>query len=977
MQSSDYGFLEQNSNGSAIENCGHGSPIANAVQSPASYSTSDESPVSINLPYTFEQEQPRRTVSREGSGPLRHPTPDLQSLQGAYIGNVERLEQSAERLSLSSDIGEELRRMNLEQRKSKSRSSSIRAVQMGQPVGKLLSMRQVSAGSNMSNSILDLNNIARAGGLPPNGHFISPAGSLSSPSWSLHSPRPRQKILSERVTRTSDLDPEEHPSNAPAFTSFDTDADISQQSLQVTEHEIMQHPVTLQKAGIALLPTELQHDLLQATTEFPERPVTAVSTDSHRQDMHLFADFDGVHIPSHYNQPPRRSETGKGSENVSNLSLQEPLPINDHSIAREDLSRAQDMVYYPAPVPVMLNLPQKLSKGPRALQRDSRRSEMPDTAPIPAARNPTLALSEMLKPQNEGYGARNIDNERHRSMADLPPQLKAELFFEHKPVQQNIELKGGSAVATLDSILDASAHAPVNAFIDHPIAGHVGAEIFGKSSLGKSINGVGATCARPRESRSLLNILKHRSSSATLLESKRHSSLFGPDSLSTGGDPSASYIEGRTTTNDAETSELIDNEEQTGDAEDIVENGADGEVYVGVPTTLLAELQIRKQQQQQRGRTAAKALPNGMYSTLLELDAVAQVQKQTRKQKPVTLAWEDSSAQHYRAKNQSDEDVPLGVLYPSHRILQSKPSGYLDEDQPLGLVAKRTMDDNEPLSQRRARLRGESEIPRDTISNKCGRMYPLEETGLTEHYVGISTEEDGETLAQRLKRLKDVGQKSPFRPLSDDFMSEVMSSVGIPLKTAKGTEVPVSRTPNPEEKLSQRRKRLQAEKEALFRKGNRDSINPRASDTKRHTMGCELQACHPDALRTIFSESISSGPVLAGPAGGLLYQDPNVHSPSFGTVNQTLSDTLMDGYGFALPVPGPQNTHVGNVAHPLATAPTSQLNPMVFTTNAMKFPESADLSLKSQAPISGSGREPIIIDLKQRAMIDRWRQSVV
>jgi hypothetical protein len=27
---------------------------------------------------------------------LRHPTPDLQSLQGAYVGNIERLEEHAD-----------------------------------------------------------------------------------------------------------------------------------------------------------------------------------------------------------------------------------------------------------------------------------------------------------------------------------------------------------------------------------------------------------------------------------------------------------------------------------------------------------------------------------------------------------------------------------------------------------------------------------------------------------------------------------------------------------------------------------------------------------------------------------------------------------------------------------------------------------------------------------------------------------------
>ena len=978
MQSSDTGLPGHLNNGSSMESCGHGSLIVNAVQSPASYSASDESPVSIKLSYTFEPEQPRRTVSREGSGPLRHPTPDLQSLQGAYIGNVERLEQSAERLSLSSDIGEELRKMKLEQRKSSSRSSSIMAAQAGQAGGILPSLRQVSTSSNMSNSIRGLNNIARSGAVPSHGHVISPAGSIRSTSQSIHLPRQRQKVLSERVTRISDLDQGEHPSRTTNFTSFDKNVNIDQQSILTTEHEITQHPTALQNSERLLQPIELQHDVPQTEADYSERPVTAVSTEDHQHAMHLFADFDGVHIPTRHNTTTGTDELVKEVENASNFSVREPLPINDCSTAPEPISRAQDKIYYPAPVPVILNLPPKLSKGHRALQRDTRQSEVIDTASISGDRKSVLAPTDLLLSQDESYSVSIKNHETRRGMANLPPQLKAELFFEHKPVQQSIELKNGSAVATLDSILNASAHAPVNAFIDHPIAGEVGAEIFGSSSVGKGNNGARPMDARPRESRSLLNILKHRSSSATLLEDEKGSSLYGTDGILASGNPSASHTAGRVTTNDAEGSELDGNEEETGNTEDIFEYPAESEPYAGVPTTLLAELQLRKQRQQQRGRTAAKAFPNGMHSTLLELDAVAQVQKQTRKQKQVTLAWEDSNAENYRAKNENDEDIPLGVLYPSRRILQSRHSGYLEEDQPLGLAAKRAMDDNEPLSRRRARLKGDSEIARDTGSGTFQSMYPLQERGMTDSNIGRSGEERGECLAQRIKRLKDIEQRSPTRPLTGGFMSEVLSSVGIQLKATKSTEVVASRTPNPDETLGERRKRLQAEKKALLPNVNGESIdNPRLPVTKRHPVAHGLQANRPDALRTTSSESISSRPVFAGIASGSQYQSPSVHSPSPGMVHEPLSDTIPTGYGFALPGLAPNGPHMGTVAHPFGAAPTTHVNPMAFAANAMNLPNSIDLSSKSQARISGTGHEQAVVDLKQRALIDRWRQSVV
>ena len=56
--------------------------------------------------------------------PLRHPTPDLQSLQGAYIRNIVNLERSAEELSAGgSDIGEEIRKMNELSRQNSVQSS--------------------------------------------------------------------------------------------------------------------------------------------------------------------------------------------------------------------------------------------------------------------------------------------------------------------------------------------------------------------------------------------------------------------------------------------------------------------------------------------------------------------------------------------------------------------------------------------------------------------------------------------------------------------------------------------------------------------------------------------------------------------------------------------------------------------------------------------------------------------------------------
>jgi hypothetical protein len=72
--------------------------------------------------------QPTATRSPDKSNvDLRHPVPDLdrQSLQGAYVGNIERLEEHAERMSEhGSDLGEEIRKLHTELKRSDSRRSS-------------------------------------------------------------------------------------------------------------------------------------------------------------------------------------------------------------------------------------------------------------------------------------------------------------------------------------------------------------------------------------------------------------------------------------------------------------------------------------------------------------------------------------------------------------------------------------------------------------------------------------------------------------------------------------------------------------------------------------------------------------------------------------------------------------------------------------------------------------------------------------
>ncbi|MCJ1284376.1 hypothetical protein MMC26_003707 [Xylographa opegraphella] len=782
-----------------------------------SLDASHSSPIYARVSGPLDEHPPIRTVSRESSTRLRHPTPDLQSLQGAYVGNVERLEETAERLSLSSDIGEELRKIKSEQKRSESRSSSIRAAQVGQSALRPSLSRQFSSTSNPSTSIQGINSLARSGGFS-NGYIASPIGSFRSMSWSHHSPRPRQTSQADRLSRVEEPDREDRPREADQM-----ELESSPRQLRVTNPERKETPVGFQDSGEDRPHGDLQHVQQQTVDTLLERPTTGLSTDTFQQGMHLFADFDGVHLQSDPCLATTPHEHPTLNHPSSLLPVDQTPPQGKHRSALEAPLGSENMIYYPAPVPVMLNLPQKLSKRPPASRRDQRNSQIKDA--IFGQRESTIGPPEESEERENGNNSHL--NLSRQELAALPPQLRAEMFFEHKPIQQNVTIKGDSAVATLDSILDASAFAPVSAFVDHPIVGQVGKEVYGKVTARKSMLEPQESTINKRRSMSSLNMLKECLSSATLLDAKSRNASMASGiivgtserakphsenrevSIASEGTQRSSRMAGEEDLDDEDSDVDLAPEEMElpGDHNEPMEEEEEDAMYTGAPTTLLAELQLRKQQQKLRVRNAATDFPNGMHSTLLQLDAVAQVQRQSRKHKHITLAWEDPLIRNATAENEADENVPLGVLYPSHKTPLHEPAGWHDEDQPLGLIAKRAMEDNEPLSRRRARLKGAPTGPRDST-------YTLDIPGLTTPTAATETADpDTETLAQRLRRLKSQGHLSPTAPYpqGSDLLHDVLSPFGGPLPPP----LPKNRvTPDPDETLGQRRKRLQAEKEA-------------------------------------------------------------------------------------------------------------------------------------------------------------------
>ncbi|KAL8774931.1 MAG: hypothetical protein Q9194_003883 [Teloschistes cf. exilis] len=840
--------------------------------------------VSDDMNYISPAPLSRTRVSSTASTPLRHPTPDLQSLQGAYLSNVERLEQSAERLSMSgSDIGEELRKMRMEQKISESRRSSLMNARLGGESSPSNS-RQFS----YSNSIAGINSIARSGGFSPEAYLASPQASIRS---SIHSgPSSRRNSIKARTASNASrlahmLDPRDEvtsPINiVTGFQPFTSPPEPPSKLLRVMNS----NPLPAIDAGESLAANSLLRASPEPTPEMLPRPSSA-DTFQQAQAGGLFADFDGVHthtvehvadsqpVPE---QPQLRQASSRMSSAGRPQSYLEPVP-------------GEDMVYYPAPVPMMLNLPQKLSKNPKATRRDKRRSELlaglGTNARQSAAWLPNVAEGEddHLPEEKELLQSK----ERRKTVGELPPQLRASLFFDYPATQQDVEMKGGSAVETLDSILDASAFAPVSAFTDHPIAGRMGKEVYGRAVADRRSSYMPLVEPQAQKRRSSLNILKKRNSNSNLLEQsqRRNSSLL---SLGFGRrKSSAPQLEEDAEDQEAlagplpsEMTPLRNGEEYPEAAEDQdgefydAPSEIDGEradqeseligSYSGAPTTLLAELQLRKEQQKLRNRTAATAFPDGMHSTLLELDSVAQIQKQARTKKHTHLAWEDPDAQGPDAPNDDDEDIPLGVLFPGRKPNLNRHRGGFDDDRPLGLIARRDMEDNEPLSHRRARLRGEPSIRQAPSPDRKGTMYTLDLPGLQnggdQHAAAEEDEIEGETLAQRLRRLKAQKERpANNRTISGDFASEIMSQFGgfegekantpttINKDKGKAAERREEEVEEEEETLAQRRARLQAEKQGQSRNvsGESNARPAMMTHNKRRSMADILQA-HPAA----------------------------------------------------------------------------------------------------------------------------------
>ncbi|GIK03200.1 hypothetical protein Aspvir_007269 [Aspergillus viridinutans] len=782
---------------------------------------------------TDSDEPPLRTPITDTPVPLSHPTPDLQSLQGAYVTNVERLERTAERLSSSSaDIASEIRKMNLEQKR---RSCS-----------------------SVSNSVLQYN----TEGSPLRNNVSSPQGSTHSAS---------------RLAQVSES------GNERIFT---------QPALGTALEHIPPPQETFSPQSAADFPDRHGHG---AGYEIG-RPSSVASGNTFQQARVLFTDFDGVHF------------VDSGSDPMRHVSLTRP-PLASSSESYKEPQAGNNMVYYPAPVPMMLNLPPRLSQSRDAeREREKRRTQLLSTV-APENRKSAPWLSGQT--QEEANGQKN-----HK---DLPPQLRASVFFDTPAAPLEIEVKQASAVETLESILDASAHAPVTAFTEHPFAGNLGSDVY--------------RSAKPKSSHPNLSEQKKKRASRTNLISEYHVSNPDLRAASIASHPLHKQAEADASVRHEDAAPHVDDDaydensesdgSETGD-EESEEEEPDFE-YTGPPNTLLAELEMRKQELKQRRRTAA--VSNGMHSTLLQLEAVAQKQSEHRRQRPVTLAWEDPDV--HKHEEDEDEDVPLAVLFPEKAKVP-------DEARPLGLMEKRELEESEPLSRRRARLRGEP-LPSAGLDKRPATMYAQ---NMTEPVQPDSGDEE-ETLAQRLKRLKAKDRTSTVA--ESEFASEILAEIShLHEDEPKNEETEAA----PEdETLAQRRERLRREAAAQ----KKSTQAPRY----RRSMADILHAC----------------PISVGqpPMNELAARHGPTHQRSYD--NRLSTQQLPLNFGNPASAGFAQNQGLA-AANPQTFGmvhPNTFYSDALLGMNHLSYAMPHNYHSKVLQTVTDNG---------QREIIDRWRQSI-
>lgn len=867
-----------------------------------------------------------------------HHHSDLLTRSASSISNVAHLEATAERLSMTSSIDDAIRDLHGELKRSDSRRSSILAArQKGySPAAYVMSPTNSLSGRMRSGS-----NASTGPARPEHdaiNSILSRHGPGKSSVRSVRSAKPSLAEISESepISLTQQvLDEAEHA--ADVLSDADTDAEASARNMIQQDanfggddfHEMMEGGFRSHRASNLIL---VNPDLPSDHDSEAERPMTANSTNTFQVAQEAFDDFDGAHCETDTEDERfatadmgarlQKRERLPEAQHQEQYQLQHPLQQHQEPYqeqyqeqyqepphpppAHQDTSQlrtpqqrssgefvrpqsyfdaqsGQHMLYYPARVPAMLNLPPKLSHKPKAADRNQRRSELlsammqpkekrksivpdleqialPDPlsghrnsfaalsvadklddvdddiattptpyfieGPVPQSREVTAppSLEDLRRPQKLSKHDADKRKSNMDRLSTLPPHLRASVFFEQPSESPEIEVKDGSAMATLDSILDASATAPVSAFTDHLYAGKLGNEVYGQEKKKDGKKNAAKHKSQQPSTNTLTADLPSKKSTVRLLTKRSKSSLLGIEANEPEAGPSGAHDDGHDGAHDEE-------EEGTREEEQLEEG-----IFDGMPTTLLGEIHLRKQRQKERLLNQGNMAPQRMRATLLEMDAVAEMQRKQRLKTRVNLAWEDQNIpveQHLS----DDEDVPLAVIAAMHDGAKNM----LDLERPIGLMEAREMEENEPLSQRAARLQGRASAAFTTAKRQSNlslgptRMAEVQpaagspriitpdgavdddaRTTITATVASaepFSAEIEEETLGARKRRLAE-STLPRVRPVSNAFSAEFLSQFG-DLDENKDKQ---GNSPNPEdETLGQRRRRLQAEREARAR----------------------------------------------------------------------------------------------------------------------------------------------------------------
>lgn len=891
--------------------------------------------------------------------PINRPTPEANSRPGTAVSNnIAQLEATAVRLSMTSSIDDAIRDLHGELKRSDSRRSargtSTKDEQHGN-AGQL--MRHLST----SSSIVSTNIAARHGGYSPAGFVMSPNHSIanrlrsgSNPSAPLLEAEPPTLLSrhgpgksSVRSVRSVKPSLAEISETEPIALTQDVLDQVDAAPPIEEQNDLQDATILLQRDNTTTPSTDAFHKMLDEgfglgelaqfdvnsapkNDDKPERkediprPSSTHSNDTFSQARDAFADFDGAYYHDDQSTHEESNDEAEEDQHTPQREIEEEqvyvhsetlqaleaqpraVPVNRaRPQSYMDPETGVQMLYYPARVPAMLNLPPKLSSRTKGAERNKRQSKvlsamwdqdgtnpshengprrhsaMPKLSSSPSKpvrhsflpeirsdyRNSFMPLPtddtspdlhqspvmgepaeqeqehdfapapEVLRvPKRLSRMDMGGNRKSRASMNVLPSALRASAYFDLPSTSPEIEVKDGSAMATLDSILDASAVAPVSAFTDHVYAGKLGAEVYGKEKKRKSV-AASAILTPPAEDSTTE---KRRSSFMWSTKRKSNMSLDATEAIKPRTPETKSLLD---PADDLDHDENMERDPHGGrigrlkgeddeDEDDVIRVGAgtlahngdeeeeaeeeEDEEFMGAPTTLLAELQLRKKQQKERTQNRFSQAPLGTRATLLEMDAIAESQRVDRKSKRVNLAWEDPDA-HYDQNGSDDEDVPLAIIAAKHAGAKNM----ADVERPLGLIEKREMEDNEPLSQRRARLQGRDALalprPPTMMSMAPSRLGD----NRLPHSVMPPTPEpveeiEGETLAERRRRLavRDGSEISlpKSRPVSRAFSEELLSQFGDFGKDEQPEGA--KEGGNAEETLGQRRRRLQAERAA-------------------------------------------------------------------------------------------------------------------------------------------------------------------